>query len=199
MSVQDAAVAAAIQHRREQIVTALVALASAWGVTLHDDRIKMYLVGLEDLSVENIQVGCTRALRECRFFPSVSDIRQLAIGTIEDRALLAITELQRGAADVGAWSSATIGDSVAAMALLSVFGSWAGFCEQCCEGPAWAAKRQEFLAAYRRQERVLVETGGERHTVTLPGLAEKCEAKALAGVLSPSPLSITFKLLEDKK
>lgn len=126
----------------------MVALATAWSIKLDEARIRIYAHALSDTPLNDLRRAATQAVRECRYFPTVAELRAFIAPSRDDAALIAWTALGKAAASAGAYASVAIDDGAAAEALEAVFGSWAAFCEME-DGPALGAKRNEFLAAYR--------------------------------------------------
>jgi hypothetical protein len=124
---------------------------------------------LHDVDIEDVRRACAHAVRECRYFPSVAELRAFLQASSDDAGLLAWVALGRAAAEAGAYSAVIFEDGAIADAVEAVFGSWGEFCAQE-EGPALGARRQEFLAAYRMA----------RHK---PSQAER----RLMGLLPPAP------------
>lgn len=133
----------------EEFLSVMTMLGVAFRVEANEPRIKLYADQLSDLSLDQLKVAAVTAVRECKFFPTVSELRRFAFGSIEDRALVAWSGLMQAASRVGAYRTVEIDDGVAALALAHVFGSWPEFC-QAEDSPALAQLRQEFLATYRR-------------------------------------------------
>ena len=132
----------------------MVKLASAYpSVRLTEIGIRVYARALDDLTLEQVRGACSRAVKECAFWPAVAELRKHIVASGEDAALLAWTALQQAAADAGAYASVELQDGASAEALVAVFGSWPQFCAEE-EGPGLATKRQEFLAAYRQERRL---------------------------------------------
>jgi len=123
--------------------------AEACGAKLTEARIRIYAADLADLPAEQVIAAFRRVRREgSGFFPSVAEIRRQLMPTPDDEALLAWTSMETAAMKIGAYQSIEFEDTVAAAALLQVFGSWPNWCAQE-PGPELALKRQQFLAAYR--------------------------------------------------
>lgn len=144
---------------------AILALAEAYGTKPTETRVRVYRKALADLTTEQFTRACAAALRECRWFPTVAELRAHAESSGDDVGLLAWARLQDLASAVGAYGAVEL-DAPTGQALSDVFGSWPEFCAQE-DGPQLATRRQEFLAAYRRARRLSVE--GER---TLGGWVE---------------------------
>jgi integrase-like protein len=62
----------------------LTLLAEACGEELTAARIRIYAEDLADLSRTQLQTGLTRARRELRFFPEISELRDFAGAKVED-------------------------------------------------------------------------------------------------------------------
>lgn len=139
----------------------MVKLAEAWGARLSETRIRLYAISLADVDLHDLRRACGDAVRECRYFPSVSELRGfVGLPSREDAALVAWAAFGQAASSAGAYASVVVDDSAAAEALEQVFGSWAEFCAME-DGPALTLKRQEFLAAYR-SARTRPRTGPRR-------------------------------------
>lgn len=165
----------------EWFATVVFETAEACGIKITEARVRIYAADLGDLTPEQVK----QAFRVCRregsgFFPSVAEVRRQVVATPDDRALLAWTAMEQAAAKVGAYQSIEFEDTVAAAALLQVFGSWPQWCQQET-GPELLVKRQQFLAAYReirRQQaagtapvRLSGQLEGGGNYSRLPGLA----------------------------
>lgn len=131
----------------------MVAMAEAYqNVKLTPEGIKIYASALNDLSLAEVRNGFSQAVRECKFWPTVAEIRAYVTPSADDAALVAWSGLQQAAREVGSYGSLDVEDGCAATALLTVFNSWPQFC-QTEEGPELGAKKAEFLAAYRQAKR----------------------------------------------
>jgi hypothetical protein len=138
-------------HVTDEFAKLMVQLASAYAAMsgkLSEPMIRVYAVGLGDLSIDQLKAAMGIVLRESVFWPSVADIRKAALGSADDAGVLAWMALRRAAAEVGSWASLTVEDGAAAHALDATFASWPEFC-RLEEGPEMHTRRQEFLAAYR--------------------------------------------------
>jgi hypothetical protein len=138
----------------------MVALAEAYpNHRLREAQVRVYYAVLADLSEAEVRHACSRAPKEyASFFPPAGELRKLVDLAPEDKALTAWVGLQQAASRVGSYQSLYCADAAVAAALVTVFGSWPSFCEQCTDftsGP-WLAKRQEFVAAYRAARRTSV-------------------------------------------
>lgn len=167
-------------HVTPEFADLMANLAEAWGGRITAERIKQYAAHLDGISMAQLQAACSRAVRECKFFPSVAELRAMCGPSADDAGMLAWTALNRAAADVGGYATLTIEDGHAAEALRMVFGTWGAFCGQAGADGGWGQKRQEFLVAYREAQR-MAPAGFAR----LPGL---CEEQGPLGVGASVPL-----------
>lgn len=132
-----------------------------------DERVKLlYLNQLADLAIEQIEAAVAAAVATLRFFPKIVELRELAEGTAEDRALSAWNLLELARAEVGYWPSIYIADKLVAQALVETFGGWLSYCEQMhmvfsdetgrliagLSPEMQRAKQKEFIAHYRRAQ-----------------------------------------------
>jgi len=142
--------------------------AEAAGAKVSEARIRIYAADLADLPPEQLVAAVRRVRREgSGFFPSVAEIRRQCEASPDDAALLAWTALEQAAATVGGYRSVELEDTVAAAALVQVFGSWPEWCA-FERGPELLTRRQQFLAAYRSLRRQAPRAEAAR----LPGLSE---------------------------
>jgi hypothetical protein len=148
-------------------------LAEAYpSMKLRERQIRVYAAALADLTPEQVKGAFGRAILECRWFPSVSEIRQFVGPSPEDRALLQWDALRKAAREVGAWASIAIEDAAAGIALKAAVGSWEAFCA-LEEGASLGVARSSFLAAYRDARRRLPPRA---EPVRLVGLCEAASA-----------------------
>lgn len=136
---------------------ALVALAEAYpSFRLREGTVRIYWAVVRGLPPDAVLGAIGRAPAEHpNFFPTAGQLRALIVPPVDDAGLLAWVGLHRAASSVGAYGDLDCADPAVAQALLSVFGSWPAFCEQCSDiaSAAWNSKKQEFLAAYREARR----------------------------------------------
>lgn len=163
MHVHDGVVDAAF-------ATVLGGLSAAYGGgKLSGDMIRIYALALSDVPLDEVRRACSRAVRDCKYMPSVAELRAYTVAPAEDAALIAWTSFCQAAETAGAWASVIVDDGIAAAALAAVYGGWPSFCAQSDDGPSLTLHRQEFLAMYRQLRRhQLTRVGGFR----LPGLCE---------------------------
>lgn len=157
----------------------IVILAEAYGAKLSEARIRVYYEDLQDIPTPLLRSALKQARQSCRFFPTVADIRQFAIPSIDDSALIAWAAFERAAARVGSWSPVVVEDAAAAKALVDTFGSWPAYCAES-DTITLNTKRQQFIAAYRQRRR----EPKPQYAVSLEGLAGGYTGSGLAGLIS---------------
>jgi hypothetical protein len=139
----------------EQFAGFMQRLAEATqGREVTEIQARVYAEQLGDITFDRLQAAGNAHLREQKFFPGISELRQLAgEPSADDRGVLAWLALERAAETVGPYADVIFQDATAAAAVMAMFGSWPAVCELAGEGPAWGARRAEFLAAYRAARR----------------------------------------------
>ncbi len=60
------------------VIDQLTILAEAFGTPMTAARLKIYTANLADLTRDALAQAVARALRECKFFPAVAELRELA-------------------------------------------------------------------------------------------------------------------------
>ncbi len=100
--------------------------------------------------------------------PRPAEIRQLAVGDVEDASEAAWMVLRQAMSRAGGYASLVVRDPALAEAVLAVFGSWPEACGLDLSPEMWSSKRKEFGRVYR----VLVHRGlvGARY---LTGITEQ--------------------------
>jgi hypothetical protein len=152
----------------------LLILAEGFGASMSKARFAYYRIGLKDLKLELVIYGLEQAIRRCKFFPSVAEIRELIEGTVEE-AEDAWLQLQEVIRDKGSHYPIQhypiqCEDLAVAEAIRMLYGDWPDACTAIlqAEGPEKAMQRRNFLRAYRiGRRRALVEADGR-----LKGLRE---------------------------
>lgn len=127
----------------------MTALSLTFDAEVSDAKSEIYFRALADLAWEDIRHAGERAIQTCTFFPKPAELRALIVGHPEDIAERAWEQLGFAASQIGSYDSICIESPHTARALEVTFGSWIEFCSIALEPPMWAAKRKEFLAAYR--------------------------------------------------
>ena len=134
--------------QKRRLTDAITALCEVFRQTVSEVKIHAYAVGLADLTIEQIEIACARALAECKFMPVPAELRQLSgsMGFAE-RAVLAFEAVARSVARLGAGASPDF-DDAAINATIRNLGGWPRVC---------AIDAEEFEKWFRKEfERVYV-------------------------------------------
>lgn len=126
---------------------ALAKLAVAFRTEMTETMWSVYGAGLADLSLTALRIAVTRAIENCRFFPSIAELRQLAgVPSVQQRALLAWGAVQRASRQQGPSRSVKFDDATT-NATIRYLGGWPFVCQQIREGNGdWA--RRNFQSTY---------------------------------------------------
>lgn len=175
-----------------------MALFAAFSAEANEDLIAAYIIGVGDLSPQNLQVAVVRAVRECERLPRPVELRRLSgERTGDQRALAAWTDLQR-AIPLGPYRHVDFADAVI-NGVVRTLGGWPNVVERfgSAEDEKWL--RIEFCKAYQSLESSCAD--GE----VMAPLAGLSEAQVVGGkVVRPTPqriechASVDRKAIEDK-
>ena len=116
-----------------RVLLSVAAMAAAFGKEASEMMIHGYRLGLRDLPAQDIQIAVDRAMRECKFMPSVFELRQLA-GTMpaESRATLAWASVRDAIGRVGGYASVDFDDAIV-NATVRELGGWVKLCDTSAE------------------------------------------------------------------
>lgn len=114
--------------------------------------LEAYRIGLEGLSPDDVEKAAVVALRERKYMPTPSELRELSgRGRRDDRPLLAWMAVSKAISAVGAYASPDFDDLII-NATIRAIGGWVRLCGLGGnELDVWA--RREFLAAYATLQR----------------------------------------------
>lgn len=117
----------------QRVLVAIAALGAAFGKEVSNPMLTGFRLGLNDLAVPDILLAVDRALRECKFMPSVYELRQLA-GTMptESRAVLAWGCVRDSIGRVGGYASVDFDDPIVNAAIREL-GGWVKLCDTPAE------------------------------------------------------------------
>jgi hypothetical protein len=105
---------------------ALIVLAEAFDVRLSAARINLYFEGLSDRGWPAVETAFGQALRTCKFFPKIAELRELAAGgSHEDQAEHAWSQFWLVLQRFGTYRSLYCEDPVLAETVRRLYGSWA--------------------------------------------------------------------------
>lgn len=139
------------RKRDAEIVQLVTILAEAFGKETSDPMIAAYRIGLEDVPTEAVKRAVTAAIRQSKFMPTVSELRELA-GEVrtEDRAVLAFAALDDAVRKHGYYSTVQFDDPVLT-ATVRALGGW----QKVCDVP-----EKEWFSFFRKR---FVETYSAYH------------------------------------
>lgn len=159
--------------RAAGIAAAVTMLAENFRQQVTKHTFDAYAVGLEGLTIKQIEAGVSRALRECKFMPSSAEIRQLS-GELngQDRAVKAWDAFEHAVIEQGGYRTVDF-DDVVINATVRSLGGW----EAVCTMPVKEFDtflRQKFLTAYASHYASGV---GEDEAAPLVGLFDRENAR----------------------
>jgi hypothetical protein len=112
---------------------------------------EVYWQGLRDCEIEDVKAAFVQAIRELKFYPKVSELRDLIRGKPDDVAALALRRVNEAVVEPGTYESVTFDDPVIHW-VLETMGGW----------PVWGEIKGD-EAAFREQDfRRLYEIGLKR-------------------------------------
>jgi len=128
----------------EKFKAAIAALAGTFGRVVEPAMLKGYEVGLSDLTDEQLAAGTSRALREAKFMPSPSELRDLA-GRSRKADIAIAWEAVRAAMDRYDYTmSVDFGPLV--NAVVRNLGGWVELCGKSIPQLVWV--RKDFERVY---------------------------------------------------
>jgi hypothetical protein len=157
--------------REEQIAECVTILAEAFRQRVSEMTFRTYDIGLSDLDINDVKRAVVKAIRECKFMPTVRELRELC-GVSEtsidrkDRPLLAWAAVRYAMSKVGAYDTTTFTDPVV-NATIRQLGDWPKLCETRSADLHWLEKSfcKTYTALYGAKL-------SEEQTRPLPGLTE---------------------------
>lgn len=127
----------------------LLTTAELFGESLSAARILAYFEALADLPLVAVSAALTQARRTLRFFPKPVEIREVLVGSVEDRAREAWRRVLGALEHVGTYESVDFGDPVT-HAVLEALGGWSqAWAWDRAEGPELLGLERDFVSLYR--------------------------------------------------
>lgn len=124
---------------------AIGVLGEAFRQKITPITIRAYELGLRDLDIAEIERAIADAIHQCKFMPSVAELREMA-GVVpkESRAVIAWAAVKRAIRDVGEYKSVDFDDPTI-NATIRVMGGWEELCgiQAGEQFDVWARKRFE--------------------------------------------------------
>lgn len=114
----------------------------------NDILLSTYYALLKDLDDEQFQRSVSNVLKDRKYttLPLPADIRESALGKLDDEAVLALAKLERATSTWGAYRSIIFDDPII-HAIVQSFGGWPAVCRM--EVDEWKFRRIEFLKVYK--------------------------------------------------
>ena len=133
----------------EEFKTDLLTTAELFGETLSAPRILAYFEALADLPLDAVSAGLRLARRSLRFFPKPAEIRDLVLGSVEDRAREAWRRVLAALEHVGTYESVDFGDPVTHAAIEAMGGWHQAWAWERADGPELLGFERDFVSLYR--------------------------------------------------
>ena len=157
--------------RAEEVLLCVEILAESFRQKITPLTVRAYELGLSDIDINTIKRAVMVAIRDCKFMPTVHELRKLcgaAESRIEtkDRPLLAWQAVREAIRRVGAYDSPHFED-VVIHAVIRELGGWPHVCDTETEQMQWLEKR--FVAAYSAMSALKLPAD---QTARLAGLTE---------------------------
>jgi hypothetical protein len=127
----------------------LTVVAEVFDKRLSAAQTALYFEALRDLPWAVVVHALRVSVQTCKFFPRPAELREFAIGDVEDAIERAWVALRQAGGRLGAYASVIVQDAALAETVLALFGSWAAACQAEFSPEMWAAKRKEFGRVYR--------------------------------------------------
>lgn len=133
----------------DAFVVELGKTAEMFSDPLSESRALLYFEALADLSLETVVGALRYARRVCRFFPKPAELRDLAEGSVEDRAREAWRRVLAALEHVGTYESVDFGDLVT-HAVIEAMGGWhQAWAWEWADGPELLGFERDFVSLYR--------------------------------------------------
>lgn len=166
--------------------TMLVAVGEMFNRQLSEVLLELHFNALADLELEAIRRAMTQHIRNQKFFPTPSEIREAVLGSTEDRAELAWAKLLTLVRERGWTAPPTVWEDAAMRrAAMELYGGWQLLCERLpSEGPGFAVAAKQFKATYSAYVREALRSlelppTREEAMASLSGLKAELERRGL--------------------
>ncbi len=155
-----------------RLARVLAVLGDTFNETVSDIRAEGYFMGLNDLTIEQVEAGARQALKQSKFFPRPAEIRQFAVGSAEDVAEMAWLELLGEVRRVGCYGAPKLSESTATT-MCALWGDWKRLCETLPgDGPellGWAKRFKSTHGVMAIRQRLWLDDGEEKQRLRLDG------------------------------
>lgn len=133
----------------DEFADRLTVLAEHWQRSLSSAQLVMDFEALADLPTDRVFAAFTQALQGCTFWPSIAEIRKLALGDDDLHVERAWMTFRRAMTMVGAYRSLALFDAALGETITAMFGGWPQACAADLSPEMWTATRKEFDRVYR--------------------------------------------------
>lgn len=117
------------RHELPRFTELISALAASFRVEIDEALLLGYSLGLRDLTLQTIEAAVIRAIRDCRYMPAASELRQMCgVLTPQARAVLAWNALRKAIATAGRYASVAFDDQTVNATVRSL-GGWQAVCD----------------------------------------------------------------------
>lgn len=139
-----------------KFIAQLTAMAEVYDAKCSDAKQTIYFEALSDIDLPGVLQAMAQAVRTCRFMPRPSELRDLALGSQQEAAGAAWSDLLGEIRRVGYCGTPNLPTAVLE-AVGAIWGSWARLCETLpAPGPelmGWEKRfEQTYAVTLRRQQ-----------------------------------------------
>ena len=133
----------------DAFVVELGKTAEMFSDPLSESRALLYFEALADLPLETVVGALRHARRVCKFFPRPAELREFALGSVEDRAREAWRRVLGAVEHVGTYESVNFGDPVT-HGVIEAMGGWhQAWAWERADGPELLGLERDFVSLYR--------------------------------------------------
>lgn len=135
--------------RDAKMIDVVTGLGEAFRQAVSEVTVQAYTLALADLPIEAVERAALRGMRECKFMPTVAELRDLAGGVrAADRPTLAWEAVRLGLSH-GPYRHVDFDDPLTNATVRSL-GGWPSFVERFSDSEAEKWTRKDFLDTYAR-------------------------------------------------
>lgn len=138
---------------KERFAMCMSAMAEAFSQEVSDLKGDIYFKALSDLSINSIEQAVWNIIntRTTATFPKVAEIRESVMGKVEDKAMLALSKVEKAVREVGGYASIVFDDPLIHAVIQTFNNGWVGVCDMSAD--EWKWSRKDFLKLYEAMAR----------------------------------------------
>jgi hypothetical protein len=167
---------------RSRFAKAMLLLGETFDTTVSELRAEAYFHALADIDWPRMELAVREAIASLKFFPKPVELRELAVGRVEDDAEEAWGMVISEARRTGSYGEPELPEAVQ-RTIRSVFGDWRAFCSCEVRGPEGIGWRKQFVQAYevyaRREQQQLRALSHGESVQALQMIRDRASRKAL--------------------